>query len=260
MAHAYTSHQFLARCLGRRGDPYVFGRENPLDPDYRGGADCSELTQWSDNTLGGHLPDGAQNQYLHARSHGTLISVEEAIHTPAALLFMGRYTGGSRSVHHVAPSQGNGETIEARGRAWGINVFSAFGRPWSYGALLPDCNYAAVPATIPGDGGSLYTAPVILREGSKGEAVKWEQAFLNIVNEAWPLGDRRPLKVDSVYGPRTVARVREFETFANTMRQFLWEKAGHPGRAPGLLQVDGITTGPTEDELGIWVKHALAKS
>ncbi len=64
------------------------------------------------------------------------IEIEDAITTPGALLFR-----MSSSGNHVAISRGNGTTIEARGKAYGVGVFSAKGRPWTHAGLIPGVDY-----------------------------------------------------------------------------------------------------------------------
>ena len=59
-----------------------------------------------------------------------LISVESAIATRGALLVRG--PNG-----HIAISLGNGWTIEARGKAYGVGIFPANGRAWTTGAIIP---------------------------------------------------------------------------------------------------------------------------
>jgi hypothetical protein len=95
------------------------------------------------------MPDGSWLQYLHLQKAGALIPVEEARHTRGAILFSFSsqpHPGGARPSHaHVAISDGDGGTIEARGRAYGVGNFASKGR----------FNYAAV---IPGLGGGKHGA------------------------------------------------------------------------------------------------------
>jgi cell wall-associated NlpC family hydrolase len=72
------------------------------------------------------------NQVPFFRQKGTDVSVDKALHTRGALLFR---------PGHVAISLGDGRTIEARGSAYGVNIFSAQGRGWTSGALIPGLKY-----------------------------------------------------------------------------------------------------------------------
>lgn len=126
--------------LSQTGDPYVLGAEaDPRDPN-PAAFDCSEIVEWACARAGvvPKVPDGAWWQFEHCRKHGTLIPIGSAIVTPGALLFrvIGPHGGGGAG-NHVAVSLGNGRTIEARGRAWGVGSFNANGRGWTHGALIP---------------------------------------------------------------------------------------------------------------------------
>ncbi|MEW5741886.1 MAG: peptidoglycan-binding protein [Myxococcota bacterium] len=119
---------FVSKALDQKGDRYVFGAETNLKDKNPGVFDCSELVQWAAAQAGINLVDGSQNQRAACKS----ISVEQALRTRGALLF----TDG-----HVAISLGNGKTIEARGRDYGVGVFSAYGRGWEEGGLIPGMKY-----------------------------------------------------------------------------------------------------------------------
>lgn len=90
----------------------------------------------------------------------------------------------------------------------------------------------------------------IIRQGDTGEDVRFLQAMLNIITPHARLGDRRPLAVDGDYGPRTAARVLEFERWSNGMARLA-------GARIGLLQEDGIATQPTMAAVAFWVPVAL---
>ena len=126
---------FVTVALRQRGDRYVWAAETRVsdpDPD---AFDCSELVQWAAGRVGVTVPDGSYNQRSWCWRKGGKISVSKAIRTRGALLFMGD------PVHHVAISLGDGKrTIEARGRAYGVNVFSST-RGFDAAALIPGMRY-----------------------------------------------------------------------------------------------------------------------
>ncbi len=126
-----TSGDFLQAALAQNGDRYVFGAETRLNDPNPHTFDCSELVQWAAHQAGVTIPDGSSNQLAHVRRHGTEISVEQALRTPGALLFR---------PGHVAISLGDGRTIEARGRNYGVGVFNGRGRFTSAG-LIPGMRY-----------------------------------------------------------------------------------------------------------------------
>ena len=131
----------LLFALAQEGDEYVFGSED-------GGAgddqwDCSELVEVSCRQAGitPVVPDGAYYQWKHS----TPITVAEGMDTRGALLFVGDGTGvGRDAITHVAWSLGDGTTIEARGRRWGVGVWPAAGR-FDFAGLVPGASYIAPP-------------------------------------------------------------------------------------------------------------------
>jgi len=127
-----TAEKFVQRALDQEGDRYVYGAETNLDDPNPDTFDCSELVQWAAHQAGGYMPDGSSAQKEYCRQHGTLISVEEALHTRGALLFKSG---------HVAISLGDGEhTIEAMGRAYGVVQSTDRGR-FTSGGLIPGLEY-----------------------------------------------------------------------------------------------------------------------
>ena len=131
---------FLQSALAQTGDAYVWGASaSPTDPNPTA-FDCSELVKWAAKRAGVDLPDGSWLQYLQLKQQGATIPVEQALQTPGALLFSFSHEptpGGGRPSHtHVAISLGNGKTIEARGRSYGVGSFDAANR-FQYAAVVP---------------------------------------------------------------------------------------------------------------------------
>lgn len=140
---------FVNLCLRQRGDVYIYGVEvSPSNPD-PGAFDCSELLQWAGARLGVSppIPDGSWAQYDHCKRNGLAIPVDQGIRTYGALLFRG--TPSSPARDHVACSLGDGNTIEARGRAYGVNVFGATGREWNAAGLIPGLVYDGSKYPVP---------------------------------------------------------------------------------------------------------------
>jgi hypothetical protein len=132
---------FLDLALAQTGDSYVFGGEAPVsdaDPEV---FDCSELVQWAGGRVGVELPDGSWLQYLELERQGAIIPVDEAVHTPGALLFSFDREptpgGGRPGSAHVAISLGDGNTIEARGTQYGVGTWET-GDRFQYAAVIPE--------------------------------------------------------------------------------------------------------------------------
>lgn len=135
-----TAQELIDLLLSQEGAAYVFGAEADYDDPDPDAFDCSELVDWACNHLKVYpkMPDGSWLQFRHCRNHNTLIKIEDALQTRGALLFrIGHKTYGN----HVAVSLGDGRTIEARGRKYGVGIFPARGRPWTHGALVPGLEY-----------------------------------------------------------------------------------------------------------------------
>jgi cell wall-associated NlpC family hydrolase len=148
-------HRFLHAALAQSGDAYVFGAETSASDPNPDTFDCSELVQWSAEQAGVDLPDGSWYQYLALQKQGGAISVEEAVHTPGALLFSfsspPTATGGRPSEAHFAISLGDGKTIEARGTAYGVGSWEASPGRFQYAAVVPQLRPS------PGEGFSAAT-------------------------------------------------------------------------------------------------------
>lgn len=119
---------------------YILGYEDDFNDPNPPASDCSEAVEITCHQCGVMpvMPDGSRWQYKHCRSYGTIIPVEQAIKTLGALLFVIDYDRGH---FHVAISQGNGKTIECRGRRYGCGQFDADRPGWTHGALIPGVDY-----------------------------------------------------------------------------------------------------------------------
>lgn len=126
-----TSRQvndFVNLCLAQAGKTYIFGAEaSPRDPSPRA-FDCSELIEWALARIGVRFPDGSSNQRAAMRK----ISVQQAINTRGALLWR---------QGHIGVSLGDGRTIEARNRVYGVNIGKASQIRWAEGGLVPGLSY-----------------------------------------------------------------------------------------------------------------------
>jgi cell wall-associated NlpC family hydrolase len=148
---------FLDSALGQAGDRYVWGAEaSGADAD-PAAFDCSELIQWAASRAGVQLPDGSWLQYLALQQQHATIPVEQALHTPGALLFSFSSepaAGGGRPAQaHVAISLGDGRTIEAQSPETGVGTHQA-GHRFQYAAMIPSLST-----------GSAATGPLALAGG-----------------------------------------------------------------------------------------------
>jgi cell wall-associated NlpC family hydrolase len=139
-----TTQLFLNNALAEQGKPYVYGATAKVADPNPPAFDCSELTKWAAARSGVTIPDGATAQYLSIRDHGDTMTVQQALHTPGALLFHFSHEpknlGDIPADGHVAISLGDGvHTMEARGHAYGTNVFdNASGRDFNFAGMIPE--------------------------------------------------------------------------------------------------------------------------
>ena len=131
--------------LTQAGGAYLFGGKasgSEANPKADGkGLDCSGLVAWATQRLGVPLLGGSWQQLQACRTAGTVIDVAKAEVTRGALLWL-----GPNGAEHIVISLGNGMTIEARGKAYGIGSWSVYRDKWSAAALIPGVNYGSAPA------------------------------------------------------------------------------------------------------------------
>jgi hypothetical protein len=235
-----TSEDFVQKALTQKGKPYVFGSNaQPLDPD-PDNFDCAQLVYWALGRIGINAPSASFTQYPWTHH----ISVDQAIHTRGALIFEGVRT----KVHHVVISLGDGTTIEARGRAWGVGCWAVSGRAFDGAGLVPGLTYVRAPTGTPvNQGGGVGIQPY-----SSGKAIAFLQAMLNIIRVH---NKRSPIAVDGVYGNATKAAVAEVQSDWNHLPSAFRALKMPDGRtAIGALVVTGGADPHTCQAIAVSVK------
>ena len=143
----------LDQALAQVGDQYVFGAEVDVNDPNPTTWDCAELTKWAAHQAGADIPGSSFEQYLDLKSKGLLIPIEEAEHTPGALVFHFSSEpvegGGRPSEAHVALSLGDGRTVEAQSEEVGVITDDNIGGRFEYAALLPGVDYSGAGASAP---------------------------------------------------------------------------------------------------------------
>jgi hypothetical protein len=115
--------------------------------------DCSGLVSWALTELGvGHGCENSWGQAQRCHAAHTGLTIDDALHTPGALLFQGA-NEGQTSVNnrgHIAIALGDGvHTAEARGHIAGVGIFNGLGRNWDYAAMPPDITPGPGPGVPP---------------------------------------------------------------------------------------------------------------
>ena len=123
------------------GKAYIFGAEDEGNPNPKA-FDCSELVQWVCEQLKVNpaMVDGAVNQLAHCQHHGLTITVDESRRIPGALVFM--RDPDTKRIHHVAISDGMGNTVEARGKDFGVGRWS-WRKGFTDAGKIPGVDYGA---------------------------------------------------------------------------------------------------------------------
>jgi Cell Wall Hydrolase/Putative peptidoglycan binding domain len=155
---AGVAHQLGASILDlakrHLGQKYRFTpTPNYEDPNWDGPFDCAEYVSYcAFRAYGipyGVVPDPVNkyNSYTgywerDVKDRGIQISWRDALHIPGAILL--RFPPGREPppYGHIAISLGDGDsTYEARGREYGVVKYSAGGRSWNTGVLIPGVLY-----------------------------------------------------------------------------------------------------------------------
>ena len=201
------------------GQVYKLGSLAPKNNTNWGGPwDCAEFCSWlvyqASGQLYGCAPKSddpatadAYTGYWRddAKARGTIISIEDARHTPGALHFRVPTTIG-----HIVVSDGNGGTIEAMGTAYCVRRGPVSGRTWDFGILVvPRVSYKGSPA-LPRR--SEEPAPsekvVILRR----QDVMAEDPRVEVLQRALAAAGFDPGPFDGLFGALTEGAVFEFQS------------------------------------------------
>lgn len=210
-----TGADLLARARTFEGEPYRQDNPGRYLPD-SGFKDCSGDVVAAHAELGIQgVPTVSSGQAAWCYDHGREVSIDEALHTAGALMFMGDDRGlqGWGDGGHAAISGGDGiHGTEARGHAYGVLWDTFAGRGWTGAGLSPAVDYPGKPA-VSGQRG----APSIHRTltlGMRGDDVMDAQTKLS----GWAWVTKTPAMscaADGNFGAQTLAAVKLFQARAH---------------------------------------------
>jgi hypothetical protein len=138
---------FLKLASAHIGEKYVFGASAPLNnPNYKGPWDCAEFASWivfqaSGKTVGVKSGNAWTGHWkTDAKTLCKVISIEEAAKTYGAILLR---SPGYKDIKigHIAFSDGNGGTLEAKNAKEGVTASKISGRQWEMGLLIKGITY-----------------------------------------------------------------------------------------------------------------------
>lgn len=195
----------------RLGEKYVNVLVPKNNANWHGPWDCAEFMSWLVYQVGcflyGCIDDRANPAVADAYTGawerdslqlGTRVPILQAIGTPGAILL--RYPPSPGMMGHIVVSNGDGGTVEARGRAYGVCEAEVDGRHWDTGIYLPGFSYGAVNRDVHYEPPSVLVGP----QSTKSKAVRAIQRTL------MDLGID-PGPIDGVYGNNTAAAVAAFQ-------------------------------------------------
>lgn len=142
-----TGKQFIELAARHIGEKYVLGATVPFENSiYKGPWDCAEFVSWVVYQISG-IKAGIRGNESYtgywANDVGKLctkISISEAAQTFGAILFRSPGYKGIK-IGHIAFSDGNGGTIEAKSSKDNVCRSQVKGRQWEYGILVNNVDY-----------------------------------------------------------------------------------------------------------------------
>ncbi len=160
-ADAARLQEFLHSAVAQTGDQYIYGANADFDNPHPSAFDCSDLVQWATHRVGISMPRTASEQYEFLKHGGHVIPVDQAVHTPGALLFnfSSNPDDGQPEHGHVAISLGDGKTMEALGPAYGVGSWNANTTRFNYAAVIPGLSPGTPTAAAPATAASSTPAP-----------------------------------------------------------------------------------------------------
>lgn len=235
-----TGAGMLVRARKHIGEEYRNINVPKDDPNWDGPWDCAEFMSWLVYQEAGFLYgciDNAQDPGVveaytgawkrDSKKLGKRISVEEAAGTVGAILL--RYPPSSGKMGHIAISDGQGGTVEAKGRRYGVVADVVAGRNWDVGVLIPGFSYDdAAPVEV-------HPPASIYRRG----AANMSALVITAIQTALAERGFDPGPIDGEFGPKTEAAVAAYQ------------------QAEGLT-IDGEVGPETSAALGVDLKGATA--
>lgn len=202
----------VQRARAHIGEQYVNTQIPKDDPHWHGPWDCAEFVSWlvyqEAGTLYGCVDDTAPPAKADAYTGawkadlerlGKRVSVEEAAATAGGIVL--RYPPGPGKMGHIAVCDGNGGTIEAKGRRYGVVADTVQGRGWHTGILIPGITYGATaPIKV--------SPPAIIYEV---EAPNMDAAIVTRIQMALSAKGFDPGLIDGEFGLNTQAAVLRFQ-------------------------------------------------
>jgi murein L,D-transpeptidase YcbB/YkuD len=209
-----TGQQMLDLAVTRLNQKYDFVLVPKNNANWQGPWDCAEFMSWLVWQVGGYLYGCTNNKGNPATAEaytgawqdaaaalGRRIPWQDAAGIAGAVLL--RNPPAKGLMGHIVVSDGQGGTVEAMGKKWGVVRGKVSGRAWDTGILLPGFNYGAVVAV-----GNLKEPKFLYAVGRPGMV----KAKAMIIQRALRDAGFDPGPIDGDYGDNTAVAVAAYQT------------------------------------------------
>ncbi|HJQ23300.1 MAG TPA: peptidoglycan-binding domain-containing protein [Blastocatellia bacterium] len=183
------------------------------NPDWHGPWDCAEFMSWivfqKLGILYGCINDNANPALADAYTgswrvdsdkKGTRVPIGQAAATVGGILL--RFPPSVGKMGHIAICDGQGKTVEAMGRAFGVAQGKVAGRHWDTGVLIPGVQYDTNVTPI-----NLPLPPNVYFVGRRDMDINVVKRIQQALRDAgFPPGP-----IDGIYGPMTAAAAAAFQ-------------------------------------------------
>jgi len=236
-----TGAQLLALAETRIGEKYINVQVPKDNANWHGPWDCAEFASWLvyqktgklygciDNSDDPALADAYSGAWVRDAIDDRVepITQREANGIAGAVLI--RRPPAPGKMGHIAITDGRGGTVEAAGINLGVRRDRVEGRLWHFVVTIPELTYTSTGFVAPAK-----PLPFLLTL----ETPNTRSSLVRMVQRALRDKGFDPGKIDSEYGPHTVAAVEAFQ-------------------AMNRLVADGICGPLTAKKLGVeWPVHA----
>lgn len=191
------------------------------DPNWKGPWDCAELISWvvfqktcdlygcTDNAAAPKVADAYTGAWKRDALKGVVerVPVDEAAATPGAILL--RYPPADGSMGHIVFCDGEGGTVEAMGRNYGVTRGKVQGRRWDTGVRIPGVTYAQASEPQPVAGPAAIYAPSV---------PNMSRTVVAEIQKALRLKGFDPGAIDGEFGRRTAEAVAAFQDKAGLVK------------------------------------------
>ena len=182
------------------------------NPNWHGPWDCAEFMSWLvfqdagflygciNNNVNPASADAYTGAWVTDSLHkGIRVPVSQAAATVGGIVL--RFPPQPGAMGHIAICDGNGNTVEAKGHAFGVVQDTIHGRRWDTGVLVPGIHYD------PSGPLAITPPPRIYFQGGTGQ----DKKIVRDIQQALLSQGFDPGPIDGFFGSKTAAAVAAFQ-------------------------------------------------